>query len=210
MAATKLGIYNDACRAIGDIRLATLTDDVEARYALDDAWDDAVEFVFTEGLWNFAIKTVKISYNSGLTPIPGFSFAFDKPNGWMRTITISTTSLFDIEANYRDEGGKLYANFEDLYIRYLSSALANDSGIASWPPAFARTVAAYLAMECAERISGSAEKKAQLSDVYKDTLQSAKNKDALDQPKIYPRPGSWLRGMRGSVQTRDRGPLSGY
>ena len=35
--ATKLSLFNDALRAIGDIRLATTSDDVEARYVLDDA-----------------------------------------------------------------------------------------------------------------------------------------------------------------------------
>lgn len=208
--ATKLSIYNEALRAIGDLRLSSLTEDTEARYVLDDAWEDCVEFVFTEGLWNFATKTQEISAVSGGVTIPGFSFVFNKPAGWVRTITIATTSLFDMEAVYRDEGGKIYSNFEKLYIRFISSDLSDDSDIASWPPTFARLVAACLARECAERLSGSSSKAEVLDNQYRDILASAKNKDALDQSKIIFKPGSWSRAMRGASSVRDRGPLSGY
>lgn len=208
--ATKISIYNEALRAIGDLRLSSLTENVEARYVLDDAWEDCVEFVFTEGLWNFATKTQEISAISGGVAIPGFSFVFNKPTGWVRTITIASSSLFDMEAVYRDEGGKIYSNFDKLYIRFISNDLADDSDIASWPPTFARLVAACLAKECAERLSGSSSKAEVLDNQYKDILASAKNKDALDQSRIIFKPGSWSRAMRGSSAVRDRGPLSGF
>lgn len=209
--ATKLGILNDALRAIGDLRLTSLTDDVEARYVLDDAWDEAVLFCFTEGLWNFATKTEEITADDQLEPIPGFTYAFNKPDNWLRTITIAPTSLFTEEAVYRDEGGKIYANIETLYIRFISSALADATGAAQWPTSFAKVVSAYLAQECAERISGSNTEGDRLAAQYKAILASAKNKDALDQSKMILRPGNWVRAMRGTPSgTRDRGPLSGY
>lgn len=208
--ATKLSIFNEALRAIGDLRLASLTEDVEARYVLDDAWEDCVEFVFTEGLWNFATKTDIIYADPGQPPIPGCTFTFDKPVGWVRTITISQTSLFDAEVNYRDENGRIYANFDTLYIRYISKEKAVDEEVQNWPANFAKLVAACLAKECAERLSGSGEKGAALAADYKDVLASAKNKDAMDQSKMILRPGNWARAMRGTGQIRDRGPLSGY
>lgn len=208
--ATKLSIYNEALRAIGDLRLASLTEDVEARYVLDDAWEDCVEFVFTEGLWNFATKTEKITADPGGTPIPGFSFRFDKPVYWLRTITVSHNSLFTEEAVFRDEGNKIYANFDELYIRYISSEYSAEENIINWPPAFAKVISACLAKECAERLSGASSKADALAAEYKDVLASAKNKDALDQSKIIFKPGAWVRSMRGSSMIRDRGPLSGY
>lgn len=208
--ASKLGIFNDALRAIGDLRLASLTEDVEARYVLEDAWDDCVEFIFTEGLWNFATKTEVITADPGQPPIPGYTFTFDKPQYWIRTITISQTSLFDIEANYRDENNRIYANFDTLYIRYISRERAVDAEIPNWPPAFSRLAAACLAKECATRLSGSEGKGEALAAEYKDILAAAKNKDALDQSKMTLRPGNWIRAMRGTGQIRDRGPLSGY
>ena len=208
--ATKLSIYNEALRAIGDLRLASLTEDVEARYVLDDAWTDCVEFVFTEGLWNFATKTEKITADPGGVPIPGFTFRFDKPLSWIRTITVSNNSLFTEEAVFRDEGNKIYANFDELYIRFISSEYSAEEYVESWPPAFSKVIAACLAMECAERLSGSSSKADALAGQYRSFLASAKNKDALDQSKIIFRPGSWVRSMRGSSMIRDRGPLSSY
>lgn len=208
--ATKLSIFNEALRAIGDLRLSSLSEDTEARYVLDDAWQDCVELAFTEGLWNFATKTQAIAADTGQPPIPGFSFTFDKPLNWLRTVTISANSLFTDEAVYRDEGGKIYANFDTLYIRFISSEKAEDGQIGNWPPAFARLVAACLAKECAERLSGSGSRAEALAADYKAVLASAKNKDALDQSRLVFRPGSWVRAMRGTAQSRDRGPLTGY
>jgi hypothetical protein len=208
--ATKLGIWNDALRMIGEHRLVSLTEDTEARYVLEDAWDDCVKFVFTEGLWNFATKTEQIAADTGQTPIPGFDFVFDKPLYWLRTIAISQTSRFDTEAIYRDENNKIYANVDTLYIRFISHERSDDSQIENWPPAFAKLVAAYLAMECAERVSGSSSKSAAIADEYKRVLASAKNKDALDQAQMFTSPGNWIRAMRGSSSRWDRGSLSGY
>lgn len=207
---TKLSIWNDALRAIGELRLASLTEDIEARYVLDDAWDDAVAFMFTEGLWNFATKTQEITSDLGQPPIPGWSYTFDKPSGWLRTIAVSNTSLFSEEANYRDEGNRIYANVDTLYIRFISNANAVDDQIVNWPPAFSQAVSAYLAKICAQRISGSDAKADALDAEYTKALASAKNKDAMDQAKVYLRPGSWVRAMRGSMWNRDNGPLSGY
>jgi hypothetical protein len=208
--ATKLSIYNDALRAIGDLRLANITEDVEARYVLDDAWPDTVAIMFTEGLWNFATKTQEITADPGQPPIPGFAYTFDKPLNWVRTITISGTSLFSTEAIYRDEDNRIYAHNDTLYIRFVSNDKAEDDQIVNWPPTFAKAVAAYLAKQCAERISGSSEKAADLKTDYITALASAKNKDALDQSKVILRPGNWVRAMRGASSHRDSGPLSGY
>lgn len=208
--ATKLSIYNEALRAIGDLRLSSITDDTEARYVLEDAWEDCVKFVFTEGLWNFATKTQLLTADLGQEPIPGFSYTFDKPLYWVRTITISPNSLFTDEAVYRDEGNKIYANFDQLYIRFISSEKSDDIQIENWPPTFAKLVAACLARNCAERLSGSGNKAEALAADYKEVLASAKNKDALDQSKMVLRPGSWVRSMRSSSTIRDRGPLTGY
>ena len=40
--ASKLSIYNGALRAIGERRLASLTEDRASRRELDDAYDDVV------------------------------------------------------------------------------------------------------------------------------------------------------------------------
>lgn len=207
---TKLGIWNDALRMVGEHRLVSLTEDTEARYVLENAWEDAKMFVFTEGLWNFATKTMEINADTGQTPIPGFDFVFDKPLYWLRTISISQTSLFDTEATYRDENNKIYANVDKLYIRFISYERADESQVENWPPAFAKLMAAYLANICAVRISGSKSDADALRALYRDALASAKNKDALDQAQMFTTPGNWIRAMRGSSRRWDRGTLSGY
>mgnify|MGYP007007273168 CR=1 FL=1 len=96
---------------------------------------NGLAFIFTEGLWNFAAKTSSIT-GTTVGAIPGFSYSFTKPPDWVRTIVISTNSLFDTEATYRDENGKFYSNWDTLYIRYISNTLAADGSISSWPTMF--------------------------------------------------------------------------
>lgn len=206
--ATKLAVYNEALRSLGDMRLTSLTEDVEARYALDDAWDNAVEFCFTEGLWNFATVTTSITQSGSITPVPGFQYGFNKPTSWLRTISVAPDAHFSVEAIYQDEGGKIYANFATLYIRYISGAKI--STLTDWPPSFTKVVAVYLARQIAARVSGSKTDVDRLEEVYRETLATAKNKDALDQAKMVLKPGNWVRGMRSGGNIRDRGPLSGY
>lgn len=207
---TILGIWNDALRMIGEHRLTSLTEDTEARYVLENAWEDAKMYVFTEGLWNFATKTELIEPDPGQTAIPGFSYTYAKPLYWLRTIAVSQTSRFDTEAIYRDENGRIYANVDKLYIRFISYEHSADEQVPNWPPAFSRMMSAYLASVCAARISGSKSDAEALRLLYKDALASAKNKDALDQAQMFPSPGNWIRAMRGSTSRWDRGPLSGY
>lgn len=265
--ATKLQIYNEALRHVGDLRLATLTDDVEARYSLDDAWSRAIEKSFTQGLWNFATRTEQLtalgidgvtttysqsgttitvtrtahglvagnnvyltigsgSAASGLyvvataaantftvvaatsattsgsvkitVTIPGNNYAFQKPNGWARTIQISTSSLFSNQVNYRDEGGLIHTNVTPVYMRYISDILSDDAYVTTWPEIFARVSAVNLAIEVCERLSQSQSKRDELEKIASVTIGTAKTIDAMDQGPIRLKNSKWLASMRNN------------
>lgn len=198
--ATKLDVYNDALRRLGDLRLASLTEDVEARYVLDGAWAQVVEMSLTDAYWNFATKTVALEADDPPDGIPGFYYSFTKPADWLRTVKAYPDERKMVELDYADESGKLYAGQESMILRYVSKAPAATPE--SWPAMFADVVAARLALETCERLTQNSGKFDTLYKLHKEALATAKSRDALDQSGIRLRSGSWVRSMRGGYSKR--------
>jgi hypothetical protein len=212
--STISAIWKEAIRLIGfpETKKANPETEItiESIYQIfDDAWVRVVRFCMTEALWNFATKTEEITA-SVATPIPGWQFTFDKPANWLRTIAVANTSTFDREALYHDEGGKIYANHDTLYIRFISSQYGADNEAPNWPEMFCRVLAHRLAYECSDPVSGDPNRAVALLGLYKSVVSQSKNKDAMDQAQMFPKTSNWLGAMRGGYYRQDRGPLSGF
>src|SRR4051794_15494709 len=95
MGATKLGVYNDALRLLGERNLADVTEEAEARYALDGAWDKGAVsyggpiYCLELGYWNFATRSAALNYSPSVEPPFAYLRAFDKPVDWVRTVSVS-------------------------------------------------------------------------------------------------------------------------
>jgi hypothetical protein len=266
--ATKLQIYNAALRHLGDLRLATITDDVEARYELDEVWSRVVEHCFTLGLWNFATRTQQLTANGnegatgtysqstttitvtksahGLAAgsrvyltigsggaatgfyilasvpsvntftvqaidsatrsgaltlgisIPGYNYAFTKPTYWLRTVQISTTSLFTNQVNYKDEANLIHTNVTPIYMRFISKDMAADDYVGLWPETFCRVVAIMLAFTSCERLTQSSSKVQELEKRALEAISQAKTYDAMDQAPMRLRNSAWINSMRNN------------
>lgn len=183
MAATKLSIYQDALRLLADARLDVITDDVESRYALDDAWAESVSFVLRHAAWRFALKTVALSTSMGA--LPGFDSAYSRPTDWLRTHALFVLAdKSERPVDVREQGLLFSANNNTapVYIRYVSTdfldpALANNP----WPEHFARAAAAYLAFQVAERVTGERSAASRMSTVFSQHLAEAVTRDALPE-----------------------------
>ena len=152
MATDKLGVYNLALTLLGDHRLVGLSDDVEARYALDSSWDRAVAFVFQAAYWRFALKTATLTHNGALTAIAGYTSTFAQPSNYYRPHAIYVLSgARECPIDVRQQGVLFHANTTPIYLRYIDSSLIATVG--SWPETFAKAVAAYLAFDVSSRVS---------------------------------------------------------
>lgn len=202
--ADRLSIYKGALRLLGPSELASLTEDRPERHRLDDAWESAVNHLLSQGMWNFAIRTVEISYADDVEPLFGFQHAFDKPVDWVRTVSIAATANFleGIE-RYEDETSYWHTDFETIYVRYVSNDDAYGWNIGAWREPFAKAVEPYLAFECGLPISADRGNRNDLYSLYKERLKSAKTLDAVDEKVDTSPPGRWTRS-RNSYQGRDR------
>lgn len=145
MAISKLGLYNDALRIVGERRLATLTDNRPQRYWLDDVYDlGAVEFCLERVKPRFASKVVLLTTSAPIAT--GFEYEYALPDDYVCMIgAYSDLDLDDPIERFVIEGGTFASDQETVLLRYVTNTVAEV--YTNWTPSFARVVSAYLARE---------------------------------------------------------------
>jgi tetratricopeptide (TPR) repeat protein len=193
---SQLQIYNKALRHIGQRKLSATTDDVEARYVLDDQYTDALAYCLRQGFWNFAMRAIR--KDADLTPEYGYSYGFTKPADWSKTFILSASENYDPPLiDYQDQWSCWLANIDPLYIRYVSSTRGTDPSL--FPIDYTEYVAAYLALRIFRPITGKSEEAYYAFEkaIVKKALTTAKGNDAMDQaPGRFPQ-GSWVSSRSG-------------
>src|SRR5258708_823139 len=119
----KLSLYNGALTEfLGERKLANLTENREPRRVLDEIWDGgALRYCLEQGLWNFAMRTIQLTYSPSVEPDFGFRYAFDKPTDWVRTAALCVDEFFRCPLlQYNDEAGFWFADIDTIYVRYIS------------------------------------------------------------------------------------------
>lgn len=209
MAATKLTLYNGALQLVTQRKLAALTEEGEPRRLLDDVWSrGAVQFCLEQGLWNFAMRTVRIDFDPDFDPDYGFQRVFTKPDDWVRTASVASDEYFRNPLSdylYKDESGYWYSDEEPLYIRYVSNSDTYGFDFGLWPKTFERFVEAYLAQEIYPRLKGEKPAYKAIQEIYRDRKLDASSKDAMNEGAGVPAIQSWVRGRLGNRSRRDRG-----
>lgn len=200
--ASVLSVYNTALRHCGLRRLANLTEGVESRRALDDAYDDALKFMLERGFWNFAVRTIEMSADP-VTPMFGYTYAFEKPTDWRRTLVISSDDGGKCPIRFIDERGYWHANYDPIFVRYVSDDAVYGGNVAKWPQTFVEAFGLYLASQVVERLTQSDAKLERIIKLEKRATSLALSRDAMDEP-----PGELPRGgwavSRSGYQTRGR------
>lgn len=201
--ATKLGLYKGALRVLGETSISSLTSTQPARYVLDEIYDDGfLDEVLMEGLWNFAMKTVKIESTGDISPDFGYTYAFEKPSDWLRTAAVSDNEdFYPPYREYADEQDYWFAWIDPLYVKYVSSGSTYGYDLSRWPSNFTRFAQARLAAHASERIQQNRTKKIDAMQIADQWLSKARATDAINQPAGYPPPGTWTtarhRGIGG-------------
>lgn len=214
MAATQLSIYNDALRLCKERRLATLTDNREARRLLDDAWGDgsttgAVAHCLELGQWTFATRTGQIDYAPSITPAFGYRYAFDHPTDMVRVAAICEDEWFKQPLlEYADEGEFWYADIQTIYVKWISNGASWGADMSRWPESFSKMVACYLAKEIVGSLTGNAEEQ-RVNREWEALAKSARSLDAMNKPTAFFPTGSWVRARRqGMVRNPGKGGWS--
>lgn len=199
MGATRLGIYNQALRLIGERRLADLTENREPRHLLDEVWNEGgVDDCLEQGQWNFAMRAVEIDYDPAVSVSFGPQYAFSKPTDWIRTSAFCSDEYFRVPyRNYRDEPQYWYADITPIYVRYVSNDSAFGGNLSIWPGTFVDFVAAHFAAKIVTKMTSDKERIGLVIKAERSAKRDAMNKDAMNDPTTIPFAGSWARARVG-------------
>lgn len=203
---TLLRVYQEALRFMGERRLTSITEARDARYHLDDAYTDALQYCLEQGLWNFAMKAAVLDPSDSIDPEFGFTFAYTKPSDWVRSFLMAANEFFYpllTGSELFDEAGYWYANFDPLYVKYVSNSAVYGGNLTLWPQTFATYVSSRLAVMTAPSIADASDQKMDmLFGIEKRARVDARSKDAMNEGPLFPPQGSWASSRRGNARSR--------
>ena len=177
------------------------------RRLLDECWDASVEYMLAQGLWNFGQRTVALEYVTDVEPAFGYSYIFERPDDYVRTVAISSSGeLFPPLAagEYLEENGYLLANCNPLYLQYISNHTSYGLDQSRWPETFKKALAAYLAVEIAPTARMSAAAIDALETKLYGRIKDARTKDAVDQGPMRLPPGRLVMSRSGGRLSNDQ------
>ena len=212
MATSQLSLYQGALRFLGQTKLASLTENIESRYLLDDVWSGGgIRRCLEAGQWRFATRTVQIEYDASIEPDFGYQYAFVKPPDWVRTVALSADEYFTNPLNqYRDEAGYWFADFQPLYVGFVSDDASFGSDLSLWPESFTEYVESYFGLQIAPNFTGAVGRIDALEKKSKKLLSAAQSNDAMNGPSPTMPRGSWSRSRFGNSRIdKARSSLTG-
>jgi hypothetical protein len=207
----RLKIYNGALLLCGERSIASLTVNEEGRRLLDEVWNDnGVRYCLEQGQWRFAIRTSMLTYDTAIEPSFGYPRAFAKPTDWAVTAAVCSDEFFAQPLlRYSDEAQFLYANEDEIYVKYVSDDSAFGGDLGKWPASFTEYVKAYFASKIIFKLATSEETRTRLlgrtvdgrDGILGQAKLTAKNRDAMADPTKFAAQGGWTRARyrRGST-----------
>lgn len=207
MTTSRLQLYNDALLIAGERTLATITDNVEPRYLLDQVWTNGgVNACLEEGQWFFAMRTQRIDYEPSIAPLFGYPYAFTKPTDWILTSSLASDEFFRSPlTQYVDEAGYWYSSLQTIYVRFVSNDTNYGNNLALWPQSFEEFVSCHFAYKIILKLSADPRKLDEVIKLRKHLLLEAKSRSAMAEPTKFKPPGMWTLARTRGVNRRDGG-----
>lgn len=194
--ASQVEIANRALTKIGELRILSLSDDVEAARVISSLWDVVRDAELRARNWNFSVSRTSLAALAA-APSWGFDYQYQLPTDCLRVLQVDEyfpgPSMSDYrnrsEAVWSIEGRKILTDLAaPLKIRYI--ARVEDTG--SWDAAFNEVFACRLAVEICERITQSNTKRDLAWNEYNEAINFAVRADAIENPPEPLPDDSWM------------------
>lgn len=191
MALSQVEIVNLALTRLGQDRVISMADDVEAARVMRALWDFTRDATLAAYPWKFAIKRAELP---ALAEAPlGTTWARQcaVPEECLRMVQVGedwawyspTTETFTLE------GGNILTNeAAPLFVRYVQRV----TNVGLWPVLFGRVVALQLAIDACEKLTTSSAKQATLNDAYALAVAQARRQSAIERPPQGNGRSDWL------------------
>lgn len=182
VAQTKVGICNIALRLLGQDRISSLDENVEAARILNDIYDYVLKNTLRSHPWNFAIKRGSLAQLSA-TPEYGYSYQYQLPTDCLKVIEMS-----EDDAEWVIEGRKLLTDEDEATIQYIALITDPNEYDSNFVMAFAARLAAEMCYPITSNASLTEAKEAKALDVF----VKAKGSDGQEGTPQAEDESSWL------------------
>lgn len=175
MATSKVAIANLALQKLGAKRIESLTQDHPNARSINACFDLMRDKLLRMYDWSFAIKRDSIAATADVVEWGDWS-AYTKPGDFIRLLLDDESGYatdFKIEGDYI-----LSANSAPLEIRYI--ARIEDPN--KYDSAFIDALAALIAFQTCEEITGSTSKQDRARADMKDAVDEARRTGAIEKP----------------------------
>lgn len=181
---SKTEIANIALQKIGDdgALLDVNVDNTEQARKIRRIYDTVRRNEIRRHRWNFAIKRIALAADVA-TPAFDFKYQYLLPADCLRPLRSKDDYDWQVEGKYilTDQGAP-------LQIRYLADIEDENQ----WDASFVEAMACRLAMEIAERSTGSTAKRQLAQQDYRDAINEARKADAFENPPDEMNTDDWL------------------
>lgn len=173
--ATELGIVNSALIKLGVEIISALPGTTRQGLLANEQYSKIRDELLYEHPWNFAIKRATLVATVN-TPVFEFAYEYNLPADCLRVWATQYEEDF-----YQVEGTKLYSNYSDVKIRYISKI----TDASTFTPAFAELLSLKLASDLAFVLVQSNSLKGTLLQEYLVKLRDCRSHDGQENPP-YP------------------------
>ncbi len=182
MPTSVVGICSSALVKLGASTITSLTEGSKNANACNEQYTKIRDQLLRGHPWNFAIARAKLAQLSA-TPAIEFDFAYQLPDGWMRTLNVYDNNNGIGSIHYRMEGKKLLASATTVYLRYVQ--LIKDPN--TMDHQFHEALAWALAADIGGAITQSNRVVEQMREGLRIALSDAKGTDAIeDEAEQWP------------------------
>ncbi len=201
----RLSLYNNALtRHLGERRLGSLTEERGPRRQLDEIWDAGfVDDCLEQGLWNFAMRSMKVEFSESIEPPFGYQRAFDHPDDMIRIASVCEDEYYWTPLlKYQDEGAFWFCDLDAIFIRFVSNGADYGNDLANWPLSFTRWAEGYMATQAVEIVTKSKTNLEKLEKKVNKLLITARGRDAMKDPTRFTPEGTFVQSRRSHRRYR--------
>lgn len=190
MALSQTEIVNLALTRLGQDRVISISDDVEAARVMRSLWDFTRDAVLAGYPWKFAIKRTSLP---ALATAPAYGWArqFTVPEECLRLVQVGDDYVFytGMLETFQLEGGVIMTDeAAPLRLRYVERV----TNVGLWPVLFGRVVAMQLAIDACEKLTTSSAKQGVLNEAYALAVAQARKQSAIERPPQRADNSDWL------------------
>jgi hypothetical protein len=197
--ASKVGIANKALALLGQPGITDFEDGTERAAAVDEVYDNVLDSVLSETMWNFAIK--RSTLTQLVTTVPwtddGLVYAYLYPSDAIRIMNLNDSNLM-WRVEVIGDNRVILSDTSSLKIRYVF----RNTDPSQYSPKFIEALAVRLASELAAQINRSSKEALELLDAYKLVhLPDAMSTNSQEGSPIQPKQDQFLLAKYGNTPT---------